>query len=182
VNAAIVFSHWERDGSGREWYTNLNSLGVFYHSDMASNTDGSPLKRFASPFYTSQGFVYFVSAGSHCDICKSVKIGVSTRKQLLSRLRSIQSANHTRIRLLGVIPISTMLEAERVERDLHSRFDEWARVPHGSLGYEWFSASPEVMDYVKSKVGPIQQGLNGLPNGDLIIKLFVAETPNVSHL
>ena len=73
------------------------------------------------------GVLYFVSAGSDCEACKSVKIGVTSRDRLLKRLTAIQSSNHTVIRLLSVIEFVTMKEAEGRKRELHTRFEGYAR-------------------------------------------------------
>lgn len=143
---------------------------------MDSYAEQRPAGKFTAPWYSREGVVYFISAGSDCESCKSIKIGVSTRKGLLQRLRGIQSANHTRISLLRIIPVITMLEAEKQEKELHEKFSRFARVPHGSLGYEWFHSSPELMEFIKGDTVPLKQQIDGWPNADAILKLYYSLT------
>ena len=142
---------------------------------MASTPDVIPNGKYSSRWYARKGIVYFVSAGEHCDACKSIKIGVSTREGLLNRLKHIQSANHSRIRLVALIPVDTMLEAEQKERELHVRFREFARIPGDSVGHEWFTASAELLEFIQKSTVPLEQGMSGLPRAaaDAISSLFV---------
>lgn len=88
-------------------------------------------KKFASPWYFRRGLVYFVSAGSDCERCKAVKIGVTAIEGLLRRLRS-----------------------------------------HGTVGAEWFDATPEVMDCIE-KESMLPADMTEMPGLATILKLFV---------
>jgi hypothetical protein len=138
------------------------------------DTTVSPPKeaKFTDPFYSRSGVVCFVSAGSGCETCKSIKVGVSTREGLLRRLRTIQSANHTRVRLLRVIEFSTMLQAEAKEKDIHKLFKDSARVPHGAVGAEWFTETEELRRYIEEHGAPLKQMAETLADADIITQLF----------
>jgi hypothetical protein len=129
--------------------------------------------KFIDPWYSRPGVVYFLSAGVGCEICKSIKIGVSTRTGLLRRLRSIQSSNHARIRLLGIIPEETMKSAEETERDWHNRFGKFGRFQQGTVGHEWFAAMPELAEAIAREVEPFSKNIGDFPNADVITNLFV---------
>ena len=144
---------------------------------MTSTPSLSAKEKFTSDWYSRKGLVYFVSAGSGCEICRSIKIGVSTREGLLRRLRGIQSANHTQIRLLRLILTETMKKAEDEETEWHRRFRVLARVPRSTVGCEWFSASPELMEDINN-LDPLDKEIKGIENRDdrdAIVKLFVGD-------
>lgn len=109
--------------------------------DLATQTE----KYNGSLWFSQPGVVYFIAAGSDCEGCKSIKIGVTLREGLLRRLRGIQSSNHTKIRLLRVIECASMREAEQKEIELHKRFAEEAKSPRGTVGAEWFKATARIM-------------------------------------
>ena len=124
-------------------------------------------------WFSQPGVVYFVAAGSECEDCKSIKIGVTLREGLLKRLRSIQSANHTKIRLLRVIEFASMREAEKKEAELHRRFVDEAKLPKGVVGAEWFKATARVMQTIEEEA-TLPQNMVDKPKGLATIqKLFV---------
>ena len=124
-------------------------------------------------WFSQPGVVYFVAAGSECEDCKSVKIGVTLREGLLKRLRSIQSANHTKVRLLRVIEFASMREAERKEGELHHRFRDEAKLPKGIVGAEWFRATDRIMQTIEEEA-VLPQNMVDKPKGLATIqKLFV---------
>ena len=127
------------------------------------NSDPLLAEKFnGSLWFLQPGVVYFISAGSDCEGCKSIKIGVTLREGLLRRLRGIQSSNHTRIRLLRVIECATMREAELKERELHKRFAEEAKSAKGTVGAEWFKATGRVMKTIEEE-GVLPDQLNHRP-------------------
>lgn len=132
----------------------------------------SPTGKFTDPWYSLPGVVYFIAAGSGCDKCRSVKIGVTTRKSLLRRLRAIQSSNHTRIRLLRIIEIERMLDAEKEEAQIHRMFETLSRSPRGAVGSEWFEETPELMAYMNQVGKPLSSASPTLPDAENIIRLF----------
>lgn len=69
--------------------------------------------------------------------CRTLKIGYSSR--LSNRIKALQASSPEDLTLLKSIPGSKQLEAE-----LHKKF--CASRLHG----EWFSATPEIMEYIKS--------------------------------
>ena len=152
-----------------------DGTGTEEHGDDVD--EGLP-RKFTDPWYHKPGFVYFISAGSDCEACKSIKIGVTIREGLLRRLRSIQSSNHTRIRLVRLIKFSTMRDAEIKENELHAKFLDSAHIPHGSVGYEWFTATTKLMDFIKSDCAKPEQVLRDDENKDLeaITRLFVDQS------
>lgn len=125
-----------------------------------------------SEWFNAPGVVYFIQAGNDCEGCKSIKIGVAVKDGLLRRLRSIQSANHTRIRLLREIEFATMREAEAKESELHRRFQKDARSVKPLVGYEWFKASDELHRTI-DKEGTLPSDVKHKPKSlDNILKLF----------
>ena len=103
----------------------------------------------------SCGYVYFIAAG---DPSIAVKIGISTERDLKRRFSTIQSSNHEPLSLLGVIRFEgserPMLDAQRHEKSLHVRFARLQRMQSGWTGSEWFTATPELMEYVSSVTSP----------------------------
>jgi len=112
-------------------------------------------KRFTSAYYSKPGVLYFVAAGN--PPC-AIKIGVSTSDGFARRLRALQSANHERIEVLGLIRFEKstyslpMREAERRERALHGQFRTHCRAKPGSVGHEWFDPAPELLQYIREAV------------------------------
>jgi hypothetical protein len=93
--------------------------------------------------------IYFIAAG------QCIKIGVTLNKQLLSRLRSIQSSNHEPIRLMRVIPFETMREAETRESEIHKLFKEIQRIKNASVGHEWFDCTEELVLFIQNEARAI---------------------------
>lgn len=109
----------------------------------------------------SPGFVYFIAAGAPP---VAVKIGISTERDLKRRFSTIQSSNHEPLTLFGLIPFRDgerpMLAAERAERSLHQRFAHLQRFRNGWTGCEWFTATPELLEFVaKEAARPDSHGL-----------------------
>ena len=119
-------------------------------------------EKFSSPWYSKQGLLYFVAAGRPP---VAIKIGVTQATKIRERLKHIQSANHEPIELLGVIRFDCgdkpMLQAERAERELHKRFASTQRLVDWTVGYEWFTTSQELLDYIAAHATPPEQ--LGLP-------------------
>lgn len=78
------------------------------------------------------GFVYFIQAGDSGPI----KIGYSDNVD--SRLRSMQTGNHERLRLLCKVPGSYLDEGS-----LHKRFDIYR------LSGEWFRPHYDITDFIE---------------------------------
>lgn len=76
-------------------------------------------------------------------------------------LKAIQSANHEPVKLLGFIRFDSgekpLLQAERAERELHRRFANSQRFVDWSVGYEWFTTSQELLDYIASDATPPEE-------------------------
>ena len=141
---------------------------------MESNSIPEQVEKFDGSLWFSQpGMVYFITAGIDCEKCKSVKIGVTLREGLLKRLRSIQSSNHTRVRLLRVIEFASMREAELKEIELHKRFTDEARLPRGIVGAEWFRATARMMKTIEEEGILPAQMVNQPDCIKTIVKLFV---------
>lgn len=71
---------------------------------------------------------------------------------IVRRLSQIQSSNHERIRLLGVIHFTHDTYglyptrcAEAKERDLHNEFEHLRRFAAYGRGAEWFNPAPELL-------------------------------------
>jgi hypothetical protein len=77
---------------------------------------------------------------------------VTTWTTVKARLGAIQSANHESVSLLGVIPFlgiaQPMRAAEDRERELHHRFRAHQRAKEGQRGYEWFTVTSEMLEYI----------------------------------
>jgi hypothetical protein len=118
--------------------------------------------RFTDPWYGKAGFIYFVAAGAPP---VAIKIGVTQQSTMTRRLKSIQSANHELIELLGVIAFSEgdkpLLNAEAAERALHLRFKAHQRFINSSVGSEWFTSSSEIVEYISANC--IESETLGLP-------------------
>jgi hypothetical protein len=136
------------------------SLGTFGNQIIAHIMTQS--LRFTDPWYGKAGFIYFVAAGRPP---VAIKIGVTQQSTLKRRLKSIQSANHEYIELLGVISFSEgdkpLLDAEAAERALHQRFQAYQRFISSSVGSEWFTSSNELIEYISTNC--IEPETLGLP-------------------
>jgi hypothetical protein len=101
----------------------------------------------------SPGFVYFIAAG---DPPVAVKIGVTVASRLASRVREHQGSNHELLRLLGAIPFRDSerptADANQRERELHRQFAPLQRFQAGWSGSEWFTATPELLAFIRSVV------------------------------
>ena len=101
-------------------------------------------------WWASDAVVYFVAAAQPPI---AVKIGVTKWDSVARRLSHLQSSNHERLELLGVIPFrgseQPMREAEDRERELHQTFRQHQRFPEGTRGYEWFTANPSLIRYIE---------------------------------
>jgi hypothetical protein len=107
----------------------------------------------------SPGFVYFLRAGN------AIKIGVAsvptekTMAQAISRrFKQIQSSNHERLELLGIIRFEggerPTLRAETRERELHTQFKSSLRFKMHSIAAEWFNSSDELLAFVQENAEP----------------------------
>lgn len=100
-------------------------------------------------WWAKDAVVYFIAAGNPA---LAVKIGVTTWATVSSRLGALQSANHEPLELLGVIPFRHMAQpmkaAEDKERALHRQFRHLQRTREGNRGYEWFTASEELLRFI----------------------------------
>lgn len=131
---------------------------------MPPPTDATSVKpeKFSSPWYSKPGFLYFIAAGRPP---VAIKIGVTQATTMKTRLKAIQSANHEPVELLGVIRFDSgekpLLQAEGAERELHKRFVASQRLVDWTVGYEWFTTSQELLDYIAAHAIPPEQ--IGLP-------------------
>jgi hypothetical protein len=100
----------------------------------------------------SPGYVYFIGASNPV---VAVKIGISTQKDIGRRLSTHQGSNHEPLSILGILPIEIgerpMLSAEKLERQLHKKFAHLQRFKNGWAGSEWFTAAPELMDFIEKE-------------------------------
>lgn len=112
-------------------------------------------------WWAREAVVYFIAAGAPA---VAIKIGVTGLRSVRSRLGALQSANHEPIELLGVLAFRDlplpMKRAEDLERELHERFRRLQRAPEGTRGYEWFTAAPELIEFIAQRtVRPESLGL-----------------------
>ena len=101
-------------------------------------------------WWARDAVVYFIAAGKPAI---AIKIGVTTWATVASRLAALQGANHEPLELLGVIPFrevdQPMKAAEDKERLLHQQFRQLQRTREGNRGYEWFTASEELLRFIQ---------------------------------
>jgi hypothetical protein len=111
-------------------------------------------------WWKNPGVIYFIAAG---ESPIAIKIGMAAitgnrdlRTTIVRRLSQIQSSNHERIRLLGVIQFThdTYGEyptwcAEAKERELHNKFKHLCRFAAYTRGAEWFDSHPELPARIK---------------------------------
>ena len=107
----------------------------------------------------SHGFVYFLRAGNAIKIgVAAVPTGKTIAQAIQRRFKQIQSSNHERLELLGVIRFQEgerpTLLAEKRERELHSQFQSLLRFKMHSLAAEWFDSSDELLDFVRDNTEP----------------------------
>lgn len=108
--------------------------------------------KYGHPWYAKAGIVYFLAAG---DPPQAIKIGVSTDEAFEERKKAIQSANHERIEVIGLIRFDQekyalpMVEAERCERQLHQQFSQHCRSLPGTVGHEWFNPALELLQFIR---------------------------------
>lgn len=92
--------------------------------------------------------IYFVTDGS------AIKIGYSATPD--TRIRDLQIAHHTELKVLGCI------EGEpRDEKRLHKQF------AHLKVRGEWFRSDPELLDFIASEGAPIPPRLGGMSEIEL---------------
>lgn len=110
-------------------------------------------------FYKYPGVIYFIAAG---EPPVAIKIGMAAvtgnrdlRATITRRLSQIQSSNHERIRLLGVIQFThdthgphPTWHADSKERELHSKFDGLRLFARYMRGAEWFKPAPELIECI----------------------------------
>lgn len=104
--------------------------------------------------------MYFFAAG-HPPV--AVKIGVaaltggcSLQQAVTRRFNAIQSSNHETVELLGLLlftegPYPTR-SAEVRERELHIQFSACQRFKPNTRGAEWFTATPELLSFIREHV------------------------------
>jgi hypothetical protein len=101
------------------------------------------------------GIVYFFKAGS------AIKVGVTTVRQnedyklaVKRRQKAIQTHNHELVELLGAILFTDSEEptflADAREREIHNQFARHLRFKQHTVGGEWFSASDDLLNYIRS--------------------------------
>lgn len=131
-----------------------------YHSKKMNptkdSTNENQLKWWRAP-----GVVYFLAAGSPPT---AIKIGVTTRATVRTRMEKTQTHNHEPIELLGVIPFDKgefpLRDAEDQERLLLIRFAPLHRFKPHSRGAEWLTTSPELLRLVaETSIPPETLGL-----------------------
>ncbi|MBR1223769.1 hypothetical protein JQ600_02505 [Bradyrhizobium sp. AUGA SZCCT0176] len=103
----------------------------------------------------SPGFVYFLKGGNAIKIgVAAVPTGKSMAQAIQRRFNQIQSSNHERLELLGVIRFQEgerpTLLAEKRERELHIQFESSLRFKMHSLAAEWFNSSDELLEFVRN--------------------------------
>jgi len=118
-------------------------------------------EKYSDPWYAKPGMVYFIGAGNPP---VAVKIGVTHRSGIRSRLRGLQSSNHEPIKLMGVILFEEgqrpMRAAEEREQELHRQFAYLQRFERGWVGSEWFTCSDELLSFIEhNSVPPEQLGI-----------------------
>jgi T5orf172 domain len=114
------------------------------------STNEKQLKWWRSP-----SVIYFIGAGNPPT---AIKVGVTTRTTVRSRLQTTQTHNHEAVELLGVIPFDAgefpMREAEDQERLLHIRFAALNRFKPHTRGSEWLTTSPELLRFIAETTTP----------------------------
>ena len=104
-------------------------------------------------WWKNPGVIYFIAAG---EPVIAIKIGMAAitqnrglRATIVRRLSQIQSSNHERIRLLGVIHFTQgqypTRDADAKERELHNEFKHLCRFAAYTRGAEWFNPARELL-------------------------------------
>src|SRR5690242_20383951 len=106
-------------------------------------------------WWKNSGVIYFIAAG---EPPIAIKIGMAAitgkrdlKATIVRRLSQIQSSNHERICLLGVIHFTQdtyshpTRDAEVKERQLHNEFERLCRFAEYTRGAEWFNPTPELL-------------------------------------
>lgn len=97
----------------------------------------------------SLGYVYFIGAG---DPPKAIKIGVTMRRGMTVRLRHHQASNHEPLKILALIAVESMKEAEEKEKELLTKFAHLQRFKNSWVGSEWLTVSDDLLAEI-DKVG-----------------------------
>ena len=107
-------------------------------------------------WWKNPGVIYFTAAGEPPVAIKVGMTAITGSRDLKAaverRLSQIQSFNHERFRLLGIIhfahdthgPYPTR-GAEAKERELHNEFEHLGRFKPYERGAEWFNPVPELL-------------------------------------
>jgi hypothetical protein len=111
-------------------------------------------------WWKNPAVIYFIAVG---EPPVAIKIGIAAitgnrdlRATIVRRLSHIQSSNHERIRLLGVIQFThdthgshPTRDAEAKERELHIEFDHLRLFGRYKRGAESFKPAPELLSYIE---------------------------------
>ena len=121
-----------------------------YVNQIEVDTPKQAKEKYSDAYFSRDSVIYFIAAGEQP--IKAVKIGVTARSTVKKRLTSIQSSNHERVRLLGIIEFiggdKPGLRAERREAELHKMFKNFARAKPHSVGAEWFDWAPPLENFI----------------------------------
>lgn len=106
-----------------------------------------------------EAHVYFIQAGDS----QAVKIG-TTIEPLEKRMRTLQTANHTALRLIGAIDLTRIEHLEADGRVQYAQLARWmeskihAKFAENRIRGEWFSLTEEFAAYIRevSNVPPPQ--------------------------
>jgi hypothetical protein len=143
----------------RDWLSEVEqSLAV--HRLECDTRHGSIAQAVAesipSNWYRRPGVIYFVAAGSPP---VAIKIGVTQSLTLNHRLRALQTSNHERIRLLGIVAFDDgeepLRRAEAREQEIHRQFEHLRIGPAGTVGCEWFKPASELLEFIKQYPPPV---------------------------
>ena len=75
---------------------------------------------------------------------QAVKIGIA--KNVKRRLASLQTSSPSELKLLGTMKTKSVNDAKKIEKSLHTRFDE------NRIRGEWFKADTELLNYIKQQI------------------------------
>jgi hypothetical protein len=129
-------------------------------------------EKYSDQYFSRKAVIYFIAAGN--DPIKAVKIGVTARNTVSTRLRSIQSANHERI---GLLKVSEFLDdnhpglnAERHEAELHREFASLQRAKAWTVGAEWFNWAEPLIQFIEG-LPPLPADLQHLAHPAIAAKV-----------
>ena len=109
-------------------------------------------EKYSDAYFLRPSVVYFIAAGDNP--IKAAKIGITARNTISARIKSIQSANHERIKLLKVLEYlegaKPGLAAENRDQELHKTFANLQRAKPFTVGHEWFSYEGLLVEFVES--------------------------------